>query len=230
MTRFPGENQRDIHRDCGDYCYKGWRHSLCHGWAAGPTAWLSQHVLGVEVSQGGTKVKIAPHLGDLEWAQGTFPTPQGPLQVSHRRENGEVVTEYQAPTGVEVALEKPQTMIRKAFVMQLHPGQEAEYQRRHNPIWPELEATLQAHGARSYSIFLLRETNQLFAYAEIEDEARWNAIAQTEVCQRWWTHMADLMATNPDSSPQSVELPEVFHLAETSGTQNLSTLEHQQRG
>lgn len=107
---------------------------------------------------------------------------------------------------------KIQTMIRKAFVMTLQPGHAAEYERRHNPIWPELEATLKAHGARNYSIYLLRETNQLFAYAEIEDEARWNAVAQTEVCQRWWKHMAELMATNPDNSPQSVELTEMFHL------------------
>lgn len=103
-------------------------------------------------------------------------------------------------------------MIRKAFVMLLDPGQEAEYERRHNPIWPELEATLKAHGVHSYSIFLDHETNRLFAYAEIEDEARWDAVAQTEVCQRWWAHMKDLMATNPDNSPVSIELPEVFHI------------------
>jgi L-rhamnose mutarotase len=63
-------------------------------------------------------------------------------------------------------------MIRNAFVMTVHPDQHAEYARRHNPIWPELAEVLKAHGVCSYAIFLLPETNQLFGYAEIEDEAR----------------------------------------------------------
>jgi L-rhamnose mutarotase len=104
-------------------------------------------------------------------------------------------------------------MIRKAFVMSVHPGREAEYARRHQPIWQELEEVLRAHGVHNYSIHLHPETRQLFAYAEIEDEARWQAIAQTEVCQRWWKHMADLMPANPDSSPVATELKEVFYLA-----------------
>ena len=104
-------------------------------------------------------------------------------------------------------------MIRKAFVMQVHPDRHAEYERRHRPIWPDLEAVLRAHGVHNYSIFLHAETSQLFAYAEIEDEARWAAIAGTEPCRRWWAHMRDLMATNPDHSPQAVTLREVFHLA-----------------
>ena len=103
-------------------------------------------------------------------------------------------------------------MIRKAFIMTVHPGQEAEYERRHSPIWPELEAVLKAHGVTSYSIFLEPATRQLFAYAEIEDEARWQAIAQNEVCRRWWTSMRELMPTNPDHSPVAVELKEVFHI------------------
>ena len=103
-------------------------------------------------------------------------------------------------------------MIRKAFIMTVHPGQEAEYERRHSPIWPELEAVLKAHGVTSYSIFLEPATRQLFAYAEIEDEARWQALAQTEVCRRWWASMRELMPTNPDHSPVAVELKEVFHI------------------
>jgi L-rhamnose mutarotase len=103
-------------------------------------------------------------------------------------------------------------MIRKAFVMGVRPGHEAEYERRHNPIWPELEATLQEHGVTSYTIFLQPETRQLFAYAEIEDETRWAAIAQTPVCQRWWAHMRELMPANPDGSPVATELREVFHI------------------
>jgi L-rhamnose mutarotase len=103
-------------------------------------------------------------------------------------------------------------MIRKAFVMSVNPGAEQEYERRHRPIWTELEDVLRSHGVRSYSIFLHPETRQLFAYAEIEDEAKWEAIAQTEPCRRWWKFMRELMPTNPDHSPQSTPLREVFHL------------------
>ncbi len=104
-------------------------------------------------------------------------------------------------------------MIRKAFVMSVSAGQEAEYERRHRPIWPELEATLKAHGVHNYSIFLHPETRQLFAYAEIESEERWAAIAQTPACKKWWAHMKDLMPSNPDNSPLSRDLKEVFHIA-----------------
>ncbi len=103
-------------------------------------------------------------------------------------------------------------MIRKAFVMSVNPGREAEYEHRHNPIWPELEAVLKKHGVHNYSIFLHPGTRQLFGYVEIEDEARWNSIAATPECQRWWRHMADVMPSNPDHSPVAQELRSVFHL------------------
>ncbi len=103
-------------------------------------------------------------------------------------------------------------MIRKAFVMSVNAGQEAEYARRHQPIWKELIDVLKAHGARNYSIYLHPETRQLFGTVEIEDEARWAAVAQTEVCRRWWRHMSPIMPSNPDHSPVSLELKEVFHL------------------
>ncbi len=103
-------------------------------------------------------------------------------------------------------------MIRKALVMSVNPGQEAEYEKRHNPIWPELEQTLKDHGVHNYSIFLHPETRQLFAYLEIEDEQRWAQIARTDVCQRWWAHMKDVMPSNPDNSPVSEPLREVFHI------------------
>ena len=103
-------------------------------------------------------------------------------------------------------------MIRRAFVMSVHPGHEQEYERRHRPIWPELEKVLKDHGVHNYSIFLHPETRQLFAYAEIEDEARWNAIAATPECQRWWKHMGDVMPSNPDHSPVATGLREVFHI------------------
>lgn len=103
-------------------------------------------------------------------------------------------------------------MIRKAFVMAVHPGCEAEYERRHRPIWAELAAVLKAHGAHNYSIFLHPETNQLFGYVEIEDETRWAAVAATPECRRWWAFMAELMPANPDGSPVARDLREVFHL------------------
>ena len=106
----------------------------------------------------------------------------------------------------------PLMKIRKAFVMSVHAGCEEEYEIRHNPIWKELEALLKAHGVSNYSIFLHPETRQLFGYAEIESEELWNKIAQTEICQRWWAHMADIMPANPDKSPVSAPLKEVFHL------------------
>ena len=103
-------------------------------------------------------------------------------------------------------------MIRKAFRMSVEPEHQADYVRRHNPIWSDLEHALLAHGVRSYSIFLDPHTSDLFAYAEIESEERWAAIATTEVCQRWWRRMRDIMPSNPDASPVSRDLPEVFHL------------------
>lgn len=103
-------------------------------------------------------------------------------------------------------------MIRKAFVMSVNAGAEAEYEKRHRPIWPELEAVLKEHGAHNYSIFLHAETRQLFGYVEIEDEARWDAIAQTAICRKWWAHMKEIMPSNEDNSPIAQELREVFHI------------------
>jgi L-rhamnose mutarotase len=103
-------------------------------------------------------------------------------------------------------------MIRKAFLMHVNPDRHAEYERRHNPIWLELEDTLKSHGVLSYSIFLDKDSSQLFAYAEIEDEARWNAIAKSAVCKKWWAYMKDIMPSNPDNSPKAKDLREVFHI------------------
>lgn len=104
-------------------------------------------------------------------------------------------------------------MLRKAFVMQVHPDMHEEYQRRHDPIWPELAETLKAHGAHHYSIFLDAPRSLLFAVVEIESEARWKAVAETEVCRRWWRSMSEIMSSNPDHSPISAELRSVFYLA-----------------
>jgi alpha-L-rhamnosidase len=104
IDQLTAPGQRDIHGDFGDWCYKGYRHSLCHGWASGPTAWLSEHVLGVQVvAPGGKVVRIEPHLGDLEWVEGSFPTPQGVITVRHERlSNGKIKSHVQAPPGVKI--------------------------------------------------------------------------------------------------------------------------------
>ena len=98
------QGKKDIHGDFGNYCYKGFRHSLCHGWASGPTPWLSQCVLGIEVVEPGCKViKIEPHLGDLQWAEGTFPTPMGILKVRHDKQpDGSIQSKVDAPAGVQI--------------------------------------------------------------------------------------------------------------------------------
>ncbi len=93
----------DIHGDFGEYCYVGYRHSLCHGWASGPTPWLTQYVLGINVMDGGNSIKIEPHLGDLKFAKGTFPTKFGILNVSHEMgANGTIKTTVDAPEGLKI--------------------------------------------------------------------------------------------------------------------------------
>jgi L-rhamnose mutarotase len=103
-------------------------------------------------------------------------------------------------------------MIRKGFVMSLRPGHEAEYQRRHDALWPEMAAVLKDHGVHAYSIFLDAATGRLFASVQVEDEARWAAIAETEVCRRWWAYMRDIMDTDDAGRPLATELREVFFL------------------
>jgi L-rhamnose mutarotase len=103
-------------------------------------------------------------------------------------------------------------MIRKAFVMGVNPDKHAEYEKRHNPVWPEMLAMLKKHGVHNYSIFLHPETHQLFGYVELESEEKWKAIANTPECRKWWAHMKDVMPSNPDNSPKSREIREVFHL------------------
>jgi hypothetical protein len=93
----------DIHGDFGEYCYVGYRHSFCHGWASGPTTWLSQHVLGITITDGGNTAIVAPHLGELQYARGTFPTKHGLLKVNHTvGKDGKLVSEIDAPKGLKV--------------------------------------------------------------------------------------------------------------------------------
>ena len=100
-----------------------------------------------------------------------------------------------------------------AFKMQLKPGHAAEYQRRHDAIWPELASLLQESGVRDYSIFLDEETGALFAVLRRVDGHTMEALPQHPVMRRWWAHMADLMETQADASPVAVPLLPMFHLA-----------------
>ncbi len=103
IDELPEPGKVDVHGEYGDYCYIGFRHSLCHGWASGPTSWLSQHVLGISIHEGGNAVKIDPHLGDLEWVEGSYPTKFGVLSVKHTKNSeGEISTEIQAPEGLTI--------------------------------------------------------------------------------------------------------------------------------
>jgi alpha-L-rhamnosidase len=107
IDRFVPEGQVDVHATYGNYCYKGLRHSLCHGWASGPTAWMSEHILGIQVLEpGSAKIRLQPNLIDLQWAEGTFPTPHGVVKVRHERQaDGTVKTDCSAPDGVEIISE-----------------------------------------------------------------------------------------------------------------------------
>ena len=89
---------------------------------------------------------------------------------------------------------------------------EAEYKRRHDALWPEMIEMIHAYGGKNYTIFLDRETNTLFGYLEIENEEKWADSANTAICRKWWDYMADIMDTNPDNSPVSIDLVNVFHL------------------
>lgn len=100
----------------------------------------------------------------------------------------------------------------KGFKMKLYPGMEAEYEKRHNLLWQEMKDMIHEHGGKNYSIFLDRETLTLFGYIEIEDEALWQAGADTRINRKWWDYMADIMETNADNSPVCVDLYPVFHL------------------
>ena len=103
-------------------------------------------------------------------------------------------------------------MIRKAFLMSVNADAHDEYESRHTPIRDDLYEVLKRHGVTNYSIFLERATSQLFGYAEVESEEIWAAVADTDECRRWWAYMKDVMPSNDDNSPVSVNLDEVFHI------------------
>lgn len=99
--------------------------------------------------------------------------------------------------------------------MQVYSEYYDEYKRRHDHLWSEMEEAILQHGATSYSIFLNPNTGQLFAYLEVENEDKWDALANTDICKKWWEYMAPLMETNDDNSPVSIDLKEVFHLSKS---------------
>jgi hypothetical protein len=104
IDELPVPGRKDIHGDFGEFCYKGFRHSLCHGWASGPAAWLISHVLGIQVAATGCQqVRVNPQLGDLQWAEGGYPTPHGVVSVRHeKRTDGSIASTIQAPTNVRI--------------------------------------------------------------------------------------------------------------------------------
>ncbi|RYH02843.1 L-rhamnose mutarotase [Salipiger sp. IMCC34102] len=103
-------------------------------------------------------------------------------------------------------------MEKHAFKMHLNPGCRDAYKRRHDEIWPELVALLKDAGVSDYSIHLDEETDILFAVLWRTDDHGMDALPQTDVMQRWWAHMADLMHTQPDNSPVATPLTPMFHL------------------
>ncbi|MCD7936662.1 MAG: L-rhamnose mutarotase [Tannerellaceae bacterium] len=103
-------------------------------------------------------------------------------------------------------------MKREAFKMFLKPGCEAEYEKRHNQIWPELKQLLKESGVYDYSIYWDKDTNILFACQKVSGDSSSQDLGDNPIVQKWWAYMADLMETNPDNSPVSIPLPEVFYM------------------
>ena len=103
-------------------------------------------------------------------------------------------------------------MKREAFKMYLKPGCEAEYERRHKNLWPELREMLKKQGVYDYSIFLDRETNILFGYQKLAGDGSSQDMGDNPIVQKWWDYMADIMEVNPDNSPISISMNEVFFM------------------
>ena len=103
-------------------------------------------------------------------------------------------------------------MERVAFKMKMFSGMKEEYKRRHDALWPELQALLKENGIAEYSIFLEEETDALFGFLKIEDPAKLDSLPENEVMKKWWTYMKDIMETHPDNSPTSISLKEIFYL------------------
>ena len=103
-------------------------------------------------------------------------------------------------------------MPKLAFQMKLFPGMEAEYRKRHDAIWPELVDLLHVHGISDYSIFLNQKEGSLFGVLYCADPIKMDELPKHPVMKKWWTYMKDIMESNPDHSPVSIPLHEVFYL------------------
>ena len=103
-------------------------------------------------------------------------------------------------------------MKRFGFKMKLKPDFKEEYIKRHNEIWPELVKLLRSEGIGNYSIFLDEETSTLFAYQEQTGDSSSQDLGSTGIVKKWWKYMADIMETNPDNSPVTVPLEQVFYM------------------
>ena len=103
IDELPQKGKNDAHGDFGKFCYKQLRHSLCHGWASGPTSFLSRHILGIKpIEPGYKKIKIESHLGELAYAEGKIPTPYGEIMVRHEKNDKDIKTDINIPDGVEI--------------------------------------------------------------------------------------------------------------------------------
>lgn len=105
--------------------------------------------------------------------------------------------------------------VRLGQIMHVNPNYYDEYEKRHSDLpvkFPEMKKALKEAGAHNYSIYLDKKTGTLFAYLEVDDMDKYKAIAEMDACKEWWAYMAPLMDTDPDKSPVTFDLPEVFHL------------------
>ena len=78
--------------------------------------------------------------------------------------------------------------------------------------WPELKQMLSENGVYDYSIYWDKDTNILFACQETKGEESSQDMGNNPIVQKWWDYMADIMEVNPDNSPVTIPLPEVFHM------------------
>lgn len=103
-------------------------------------------------------------------------------------------------------------MIRGAFKMKLRKGFEDEYKKRHDEIWAELKKALSDAGISDYSIYLDEETGTLFGFRKVSEDNTADELPNNPIVKKWWDYMGDIMETNPDNSPVSIPLKEVFHM------------------
>lgn len=103
-------------------------------------------------------------------------------------------------------------MNRLAFKMKLNKGQKETYKKRHDELWPELKKLLKENGVSEYSIFLDEETSTLFAFQKVSGDGGSQDLASHPIVKKWWDFMADIMEVNPDNSPVSISLQELFYM------------------